>query len=92
MTFFDQVFSFTGRLTKGSRKEIVETVQNLGSKFVSKPSVNTNFLIVGGGGNPAWAFACYGRKIERAVELRKSGVPIVIVHENDFWDAIEDNQ
>lgn len=36
------------------------------------------------------ANAGYGRKVERAVELRKNGHSIVIVHENDIHDAVAD--
>jgi len=32
----------------------------------------------------------YGRKVEKAIQLRKEGHKIILVHENDFWDAIED--
>ena len=29
--------------------------------------------IVGDNGNPAWAFSCYGRKVEKAIDMRKGG-------------------
>lgn len=32
----------------------------------------------------SWAFSCYGRKVEKAVQLRKDGSQVIIVHENDF--------
>ncbi len=50
----------------------------------------TDYLIVGDNGNQAWAFACYGRKVEKALELRKNGHKISLIHEFDFMDAIED--
>ena len=53
-------------------------------------SPKTDYLIVGNAGNPCWAFACYGRKIEDAIRLRKDGAKVVIVNETDFWDAVED--
>lgn len=40
-------------------------------------------------GNPCWAYACYGRKIEKAMELRKKGAQILIVHEADFLDITQ---
>ncbi len=46
--------------------------------------------MVGAKGNPCWAFACYGRKVEEAMALRKAGNRLLIVHENDFFDALED--
>lgn len=49
----------------------------------------TEYLLVGNEGNPCWAFSCYGRKVEKAMELRKKGVNILIVHEDDFWRVVE---
>ncbi|HPN82790.1 MAG TPA: NAD-dependent DNA ligase, partial [Spirochaetota bacterium] len=48
----------------------------------------TDYLVVGSGGSPYWAFSCYGRKVERAMNLRRDGHPVSIVHESDFWDAL----
>ena len=59
-----------------------------GGIFKDSVVKNTDFLIVGDEGNPCWAFSCYGRKVEKAIELRKSGSKIQIVHENDFWDCV----
>jgi hypothetical protein len=56
---------------------------------VNSVSRKTNYLIVGDDGNPCWAFACYGRKVEKAINLRKQGTQIIIVHENDFWREID---
>lgn len=53
-------------------------------------SKKTDYLIVGNAGNPCWAYACYGRKIEEAVTLRKEGAKVMIINETDFWDAVED--
>jgi hypothetical protein len=51
---------------------------------------DTNYLVVGNKGNPCWVYSCYGRKVEKAVELRKAGHKIMIIHEDDFWDAVAD--
>lgn len=88
ITFENKVFSFTGASTRATRNEIAKIIQNLGGIFNNNVTKDTNYLIVGGDGNPCWAFACYGRKVEKAIELRKKGIPIIIVHENDFWDEV----
>ena len=82
-------FCFTGKSTKASRTEIAEIINNAGGKFKNNVNKDTNYLIVGNEGNPCWAFACYGRKIEKAIELRQQGNHIVIVNEVDFWDSID---
>ncbi|ESU71081.1 MULTISPECIES: BRCT domain-containing protein [Geobacillus] len=86
--FENKVFSFTGASHRATRNEIARIIQEMGGIFNDNVTKSTNYLIVGGNGNPCWAFACYGRKVEKAIELRKKGTPIVIVHENDFWDEV----
>lgn len=81
-----KTFSFTGTSSKAKRKEIAEIITNNGGIFNNNVTQQTDYLIVGDNGNPCWAFSCYGRKVEKAVELRKNGHQILIVHENDFWD------
>lgn len=82
------LFCFTGVSYKAKRSDIKAIVESKGGKFKNTVLKDTNYLIVGNGGNPCWAFSCYGRKVEQAVNLRKAGHGILIVHENDFWDEI----
>lgn len=86
----DHTFCFTGESYRSTRKEICETIESLGGICRNNVSSKTDYLVVGNAGNPCWAYACYGRKIEEAVELRKNGGHILIVNETDFWDAVED--
>jgi hypothetical protein len=90
VSFDGNVFTFTGSSMKGPRRKLVEQVAKLGGRFSENVTRETQYLVVGAGGNPCWAFSCYGRKVEKAMEQRKVGVPIVIVHESDFWDAVTD--
>lgn len=88
--FQDKIFAFTGASARYSRKKLAETVSHLGGSVASGPGKRVDYLVIGADGNPCWAFACYGRKVEKAVELRKSGVKIMIIHESDFHDAVLD--
>lgn len=90
IAFDGRVFTFTGTSTKATRKQIVDQITELGAGFSPNVTPETHYLVVGAGGNPCWAFSCYGRKVEKAVDSRKSGNPILIVHESDFWDAVAD--
>ena len=92
ISFKDKLFCFTGESYRCKRAEIAAIVEELGGTFRSSVSKKTDYLIVGNGGNPCWAYSCYGRKIEEAMQLRKSGAHVVIVNETDFWDAVEDAQ
>lgn len=88
ITFEDHLFCFTGKSSKATRSEIANIVQDAGGKYHDSVIQKTNYLIVGNEGNTCWAFACYGRKIEKAIELRKKGHHIMIINEIDFWDCM----
>ena len=88
--FKDRIFCFTGEFSRGKRNELEQTVMDLGGACRSSVSSKVDYLIIGNAGNPCWAYACYGRKIEEAVALRKKGGKIVLVNETDFWDAVDD--
>jgi hypothetical protein len=85
-------FCFTGKSSRSTRSEIAAVVQRLGGTFVPSVKGTLDYLVIGNEGNRCWAFACYGRKIEQAIELRKMGSRMMIVHENDFWDAVADSE
>lgn len=88
--FVDRTFCFTGKSERLTRKEIETHLSKIGGHFSPSVTRSIDYLIVGGDGNPCWAYACYGRKVESAVRLRKQGHRVLIVHEYDYWDAIED--
>jgi len=89
ITFESRGFCFTGASKRGPRTYLASVVTERGGTFHKNLRKNTDFLIVGADGNPCWAFACYGRKVEEAVERRRDGQRIAIVHESDFWDAAD---
>lgn len=87
-----KTFCITGVLKSGDRTSLEKIISNLGGIPTKTLTKKTDYLIVGDNGNPTWAFACYGRKVEKALDLRKSGHKISLIHEFDFMDAIEDLQ
>ncbi|HEY8995674.1 MAG TPA: hypothetical protein VIM71_13480 [Lacunisphaera sp.] len=86
--FERNLFSFTGFSAKGPRSVFADAVCRQGGVFHDTVVNGLNYLVVGAEGNPSWAYCCYGRKVEKAVYLRKKGHPVLIVHEVDFWDAL----
>jgi NAD-dependent DNA ligase len=89
--FHGSKFCFTGSSSKYTRAEFTNLVRRLGGEAVGSVSATLNYLVIGAEGNPCWAYACYGRKVEKAVTLRKQGAQILLVHENDFHDAVADS-
>jgi NAD-dependent DNA ligase len=88
ISFVGATFCFTGASEKYTREEFIDLIIERGGRPLNSVSPNLQYLIVGAGGNPCWMYACYGRKVEKAVELRKAGARLLIVHEHDFHDAI----
>ena len=72
--------------------EFSKLIKQLGGEVMNSVSAKLDYLIIGADANPCWAYTCYGRKVEKAVELRKSGARLILVHENDFHDAVADNR
>jgi hypothetical protein len=85
-----RMFCFTGASEKANRDGLAGIVESRGGQFHKNLRNDTHYLIVGAKGNPCWAYACYGRKVEDAVERRRSGQRLLIVHEHDFWDHASD--
>ena len=90
ITIQGRKFCITGVLKRSPRKQLERDIQSLGGFTNDSVTEDTDYLVVGDNGNPAWAFSCYGRKVEKAVEMRKRGHHIAIVHEFDFCDVIDD--
>jgi len=88
--FKEKTFCISGLTKRGTRDELSQEIINLGGIVKTGISKKTDYLIVGDNDNPCWAFSCYGRKVEKAIEIRKGGGQIQIIHEFDFWDFIED--
>lgn len=89
--FDGKIFCFTGESYRALRAEMAEHIEQRDGIFRNNVSKKTDYLVVGNAGNPCWAYSCYGRKIEEAMELRRSGAKVQIVNELDFWSAIECN-
>ncbi len=88
INFDDSLFCFTGASKKYTRDEFNKIVRDLGGRVTNSISSAVDYLVIGAAGNPCWAYACYGRKVEQAVNLRKQGYKLMLVHEYDFHDAI----
>lgn len=64
-------FCFTGKFNSGTKEECWEKVTEKGGLISKSVNLRTDYLIVGGERRREWAHENYGRKIERALEIRK---------------------
>jgi NAD-dependent DNA ligase len=88
--FEKKTFCITGVLKRGNREDLQNDIIKLGGILTESVSKKTDYLIIGDNGNPAWAFSCYGRKVEKALTMRKEGHTIMLIHEFDFADIVDD--
>lgn len=86
--FKNKTFCITGILSRGTRTELQNAIIKKGGTPVNSISKKTDYLIIGDTNNACWSYSCYGRKVEKALDLRKSGHTIILVHEFDIFDAI----
>jgi hypothetical protein len=88
--FEGKKFAITGASDRLNRSEFEDRIAGLGGVPHPRVTKDLDYLVIGASGNPCWAYACYGRKVEMAMKLRREGSQLMIIHENDLWDAILD--
>lgn len=80
LKFVGSRYCFTGTFAFGPRKDCDAAVERLGGIPCSL-TLKTNYLVVGQYATESWIQSTYGRKIERAVEMKSEGHLIAIVGE-----------
>lgn len=88
LTFTGQVYVFTGLFAFGPRKACEEAVMEAGGRPERDVTMRTNVVVIGTLASRDWYHTSYGRKIEKAVEYRDRGLPIVIVSEDHWAEAL----
>ena len=86
--FEGYLFCFTGQPESYTKDQLADLVRNLGGNVHPRVTKKVDFLVVGGAGDPAWAFGNYGTKVAKAIKYREKGCDIAIVSEETLIDAI----
>ena len=81
-------FVLTGKFASGSRNECKKAVQVAGGSVSDHVSGNVDYVVVGTLVSETWIHESYGRKIEKAVEVRESGGGLAIVSEETWASCI----
>jgi len=81
-------FCFTGVFMTGTRAVVQDIAKQKGAKTTKDVSKNTNYLVIGTTANTDWRFASYGRKIERALQLKTDNHPITIITEKTWLNHL----
>jgi NAD-dependent DNA ligase len=83
ISFPSSIFCFTGTFAFGTRKECEAAVKAKGG-LCGSLNQQTRYLVIGVYATDSWAHSTFGRKIEKAVEMRQKGLPIAILGEQHW--------
>ena len=86
VVFESRKFCLTGKFSYGSRSRCEDEVLSRGGICQSSPTKTTDYLVIGSYAEQTWIQSAFGRKVEKAVELRADGLPIRIISET-HWHA-----
>jgi NAD-dependent DNA ligase len=78
-------FCLTGEFVFGPRKTCEDAIVRSGGA-IATVTRKLDFLVIGGLGSAEWKHGSFGTKVEKAIEHKQSGVPLMIIHE-DVWAA-----
>lgn len=81
VTFEGMRFLFTGTCAFGTRKQCHAAVESLGGVNSKNVTKRLNYLVLGTYVTDSWAHESFGRKIEKAMEYREDGIPLIIITE-----------
>lgn len=84
ISFTGKSFLFTGTCAFGTRQQCHEATGELGGLIARSVTRSLDYLVLGTYVTDSWAHESFGRKIEKAMEYRNNGVPVVIITE-EHW-------
>lgn len=78
----------TGDFVFGTRRKCESATEAAGGVTYATVSKKVSYLVVGTHISPAWISASYGQKIIKAMEMKRAGHSIAIIHERRWMDAL----
>ena len=84
VAFPGSIFCLTGDFVYASRDICSDVIEKRGSAVTDSVTKKLRYLVVGGLGSPEWKHGSFGTKIEKAIQYKRDGLGILIVHE-DRW-------
>jgi NAD-dependent DNA ligase len=81
-------FCLTGDFVYAPRDVCAATIERRGGMVSSSITRKLNYLVVGGLGSREWGPGSFGAKVEKALEYKRDGAPILIVHEDRWASAL----
>jgi hypothetical protein len=91
VNFEGKLFCLSGKFEHGEKQFIDDLIHDVGGNITPHFVKGIDYLVVGSLGESAWAYNSYGTKIAKALKLQKDGGSIIIIHEDDFWNLIQNH-
>jgi NAD-dependent DNA ligase len=82
--FPESVFCLTGDFVYAPRSTCETAIKDRGGIVSGSVTKKLTYLVIGGMGSPEWKHGSFGTKIEKAMQYKRDGIPIIVVHE-DIW-------
>ncbi|MBC8210904.1 MAG: BRCT domain-containing protein [Gammaproteobacteria bacterium] len=89
MVHANKLFCITGKFYYGIRKDISDIIIAAGGSITEKPTMKTDYLLIGELGSDEWIQSSFGRKLESAIKYQEKGSKIKIVSESHWHNIIE---
>ncbi len=84
----EATFCLTGDFVFATRAHCESVIQKRGGFTSKSVTKKVNYVVVGGLGSPEWKHGSFGTKIEKAMDYKRQGVPLLIVHEDQWASAL----
>lgn len=88
IAFKGKRFCFTGEFSGCERTDLERYVESKGGIFTANVSEETDYLVIGSKGTRCCSFSCCARVVEKAVDLKKQGAPLLFIKESDFLNFL----
>ena len=86
ITYPQARFCLTGEFVYAPPDVCAAAIERRGGMISSAITRKLNYLVVGGLGSQEWKAGSFGAKVDKALEYKREGAPILILHE-DRWVA-----
>lgn len=86
VTFDGSEFCLTGKFVFGPRSRCEAAIRTHGANFHKNVRRCTDYLVIGSLASRDWIHSTHGRKIERALQMKKQGLRCSIISE-EHWTA-----
>lgn len=88
IVFEGRIFVFAGDMAYGPRRACEREVVELGGECERSVTRRTDYLVIGALSATDWTQAGFGAMVDEVVQYRARGVPIAIVSEQLWGDAL----